>query len=153
MPTGLANTRLNNMYAPGKCVLDRGRKVDGFVDRFVDGFTLLEVLVALAIVATALGASLRAIGSLTQNSQALRTSTFAAWSAENRLVQIRLNGAAPALGGNSFSCPQSDLQLICAEQISATPNAHFRRVTVTVHEAGQPQRSLIDLSHVVPNGS
>jgi general secretion pathway protein I len=118
----------------------------------VDGFTLLEVLVALAIVATALGASLRAVGSLTQNSDALRTSTLAAWSAENRLVQIRLNGTAPAPGTNSYACPQGDLQLICTEQVSATPNAHFRRVTVQVYEAGRPQRALIDLSHVVSNG-
>ena len=36
------------------------------------GFTLLEVLVALVIVGTALGASLRAVGSLTQNSSDLR---------------------------------------------------------------------------------
>jgi general secretion pathway protein I len=124
---------------------ERGLSVD-------DGFTLLEVLVALAIVATALGASLRAIGSLTQNSDALRASTLAAWSAENRLVQIRLNGTAPALGTNTYACPQADLRLICTEQVSATPNARFRRVTVQVHEAGRPQRALIDLSHVVSNG-
>ena len=54
------------------------------------GFTLLEVLVALVIIATALGASLRAVGSLTQNSSDLRGSMMATWSAENRLTQIRL---------------------------------------------------------------
>lgn len=118
-----------------------------------EGFTLLEVLVALAIVATALGASLRAIGSLTQNSEALRVTTLATWSAENRLVQIRLNGVAPALGERSFSCPQADLQLVCTEQVSAAPNAHFRRVKVSVREAGRPQRALADLAHVVRNGS
>jgi general secretion pathway protein I len=119
----------------------------------VDGFTLLEVLVALAIVATALGASLRAIGSLTQNSEALRTSTLAAWSAENRLVQIRLNGKAPPYGSSSYDCSQASVQLVCTEQVNPTPNAHFTRVTVTVREAGRPQRALADLSHVVPNGS
>jgi general secretion pathway protein I len=117
------------------------------------GFTLLEVLVALAIIATALGASLRAIGSLTQNSEALRSVTLATWAAENRLVQIRLNGAAPALGERSFACPQAELQLICTEQVSTTSNAHFHRVKVTVHETGQPQRMLADLAHVVRNGS
>src|ERR1041384_7276139 len=62
------------------------------------GFTLLEVLVALVIVGTALGASLRAIGSLTQNSNDLRASMMATWSAENRLTQIRLAHEWPALG-------------------------------------------------------
>jgi len=113
---------------------------------------LLEVLVALAIVATALGACLRAIGSLTVNSESLRTSTLAAWSAENRLVQIRLNGAAPAPGERSFSCPQAELQLICTEQVETTPNAHFYRVRVRVHEAGRPQRTIADLTHGVRNG-
>jgi general secretion pathway protein I len=117
------------------------------------GFTLLEVLVALAIVATALGASLRAIGSLTQNAGALRTATLASWAAENRLVQIRLNGVAPAPGSSSFSCPQSDLNLVCDEQVSATPNANFSRVEVSVHEASEPQRVIIDLAHVVRNAS
>ena len=52
---------------------------------YTAGFTLLEVLVALVIVGTALGASLRAVGSLTQNSSGLRASMMASWSAENRL--------------------------------------------------------------------
>jgi general secretion pathway protein I len=116
------------------------------------GFTLLEVLVALAIIATALGACLRAIGSLTQNSEALRTTTLAAWSAENHLVQIRLNGVAPALGERSYACPQSDLQLVCTEQVGTTQNAHFRRVKVAVQEAGRSQRAIFDLTHVVRNG-
>ena len=56
------------------------------------GFTLLEVLVALVIVGTALGASLRAVGSLTQNSDGLRSAMMATWSAENHLVRLRLAG-------------------------------------------------------------
>jgi general secretion pathway protein I len=60
------------------------------------GFTLLEVLVALVIVGTALGAGLRAVGSLTANSSGLRASMMATWSAENRLVQIRLGKSSPA---------------------------------------------------------
>ncbi len=44
---------------------------------FNKGFTLLEVLVALSIVATVIGASLRAVGSLTQNSRDLRLALFA----------------------------------------------------------------------------
>ena len=50
------------------------------------GFTLLEVLVALVIIGTALAASLRSVASLTQNSQDLRAAMMATWSAENRLT-------------------------------------------------------------------
>jgi general secretion pathway protein I len=113
------------------------------------GFTLLEVLVALVVVGTALGASLRAVGSLTQNSNGLRASMMATWSAENRLAQIRLERYWPPLGRRSFACPQGDLQLTCEEDVLATPNPYFRRVEVSVFDAVDPQRRIIKLSQVV----
>jgi general secretion pathway protein I len=116
------------------------------------GFTLLEVLVALAIVGTALGASLRAVGSLTQNSTDLRASLMATWSAENRLSQIRIAGEWPQLGNRNFDCPQGELALVCQENVFATPNPAFRRVEVSVVEAGNPDRRIIKLTQVVPNG-
>lgn len=121
------------------------------------GFTLLEVLVALVIVGTALGASLRAIGSLTQNSSDLRASMMATWSAENRLAQVRLAREWPALGQRSFDCAQGELQLVCEENVFATPNPFFRRVEVSVfdmQDAGDTQnagRRIIKLAQVVPN--
>jgi general secretion pathway protein I len=118
----------------------------------VAGFTLLEVLVALVIVGTALGASLRAIGSLTQNSSALRASMMASWSAENRLTQIRLAKVFPPIGKLSYDCAQGELQLMCEEEVFATPNPFFRRVEVSVFDALNPQRRIVKLTQVVPNG-
>jgi general secretion pathway protein I len=113
------------------------------------GFTLLEVLVALVIVGTALGASLRAIGSLTQNSSGLRASMMATWSAENRLAQIRLAREWPPFGRRSFDCPQGELRLLCEEDVLPTPNPFFRRVEVSVFDAEDPQRRIIKLAQVV----
>ncbi|MBB3121872.1 type II secretion system minor pseudopilin GspI [Pseudoduganella violacea] len=115
----------------------------------VRGFTLLEVLVALAIVVTALGASLRAIGSLTQNSDGLRSAMMATWSAENRLVQIRLGKVFPAVGKTSFECPQGDLQLTCVEEVIVSPNPLLRRVEVSVYDIRQPERRIIKLVQLV----
>ncbi len=115
------------------------------------GFTLLEVLVALVIVGTALGASLRAVGSLTQNSNDLRASMMATWSAENRLSEIRLGKLFPPLGKRSFDCPQDDLHLLCEEEVLATPNPFFRRVEVSVFDAQNPGRRIIKLTQVVSN--
>jgi general secretion pathway protein I len=118
-------------------------------DILVRGFTLLEVLVALVIIGTALAASLRAIGSLTQNSTDLRAAMMATWSAENRLTQIRLMHEWPPLGRREFACPQGELALLCHEQILATPNPAFRRVEVSVVDTSG--RRIIMLSQVVPN--
>jgi len=116
-----------------------------------DGFTLLEVLVALVIIGTAFAASLRAISSLTQNSSDLRASMMATWSAENRLSQIRLAQEWPPLGTRSFDCPQAELSLRCDETIYSTPNPSFRRVEVAVIDNRDTSRKLITLSQIVPN--
>ena len=115
------------------------------------GFTLLEVLVALVIVGTALGASLRAVGSLTSNSAGLRATMMATWSAENRQVQIRLDGVFPPLGKQTFECPQGDLKLVCQEEVLPTPNPRFRRVEVSVYDLSDPNRRIIKLVQLVLN--
>jgi general secretion pathway protein I len=119
--------------------------------RFNRGFTLLEVLVALVIIGTALAASLRAVASLTQNSRDLRAAMMATWSAENRLTQIRLAREWPPLGRRDFSCAQAELLLRCEEQIYPTPNPAFRRVEVAVMDVREPSRRIIMLSQIVPN--
>lgn len=96
------------------------------------GFTLVEVLVALTIVAVALIASLRAVGSLANSSFELRQRTLAQWSAENRLAQIRVQEEWPSLGQRAWDCSQAEARLTCEEAVFATPNAQFRRVEVSV---------------------
>ncbi len=99
------------------------------------GFTLIEVLVALTIVAVALMASLKASGTLTQSNAELRARALGQWSAENRLAQMRVQSDWPAVGRNRIDCPQAMVQLICQEDVIATPNPFFRRVEITVFDA------------------
>ncbi|TDN68084.1 type II secretion system minor pseudopilin GspI [Paraburkholderia sp. BL10I2N1] len=101
------------------------------------GFTMIEVLVALAIIAVALAASLRAVGSLATSEADLHTRMLAGWSADNTLAQLRLAHAWPEVGSQSFDCSQGNQQLICTERVSATPNPVFRRVEVSVTTPGR----------------
>jgi len=117
--------------------------------RRASGFTLLEVLVALVIVGTALAAGLRAVGSLTSNSAGLRASMMATWSAENRLVQIRLGREFPEIGKRSFPCPQGDLNLLCEEEVITSPNPLLRRIEVSVFDADKPGRRIVKLIQLV----
>jgi general secretion pathway protein I len=103
------------------------------------GFTLVEVLVALTIVAIALMASLRATGSLSDSAGELRQRTLAQWSAENRLAQIRVQAEWPNLGRRAFECSQAEVALVCREEVFATPNAQFRRVEIGVYPPGEGQ--------------
>ena len=99
------------------------------------GFTLVEILVALTIVAIALMASIRAVGSLTTSAGDMRSRTLAQWSAENRLSQIRVQREYPSVGRRNFDCSQGDLPLRCQEDVFSTPNANFRRVEIQVFDA------------------
>lgn len=111
------------------------------------GFTLVEVLVALAIVAIALGAGLRAAGVLTDNAQRLGDVMSAQWCAENELTALRLGRVFPGVGDSDFSCEQLGITYLGQLQARATPNPNFRRVdAVVTDEAGRP---LLTLSTVL----
>jgi len=117
--------------------------------RHRSGFTLLEVLVALVIVGTALGAGLRAIGSLASNGAGLRASMMATWSAENRLIQIRLGREFPEIGKRSYACGQGDLRLMCQDEVLVSPNPQLRRVEVSVFDMDNPNRRILKLVQLV----
>jgi general secretion pathway protein I len=96
------------------------------------GFTMIEVLVALAIIAVALAASIRAVGTMASDSSELHARLLAGWSADNALAQLRLAHAWPEIGEQSFDCSQGNVALTCTQRVSATPNPVFRRVEVSV---------------------
>jgi general secretion pathway protein I len=96
------------------------------------GFTMIEVLVALVIVAVALAASVRAVGSIANTAIALHQRLLAGWSADSVLADLRLAHSWPDLGTTRFECSQGDLMLICVETVSSTPNPLFRRVEISV---------------------
>lgn len=101
------------------------------------GFTMIEVLVALAIITIALSASLRAVGSLAVKEAELHQRLLAGWSADNALAQVRLAHVWPEIGKQIFDCSQGNLQLVCTEHVSVTPNPVFRRVEVSVTRLGR----------------
>ncbi|KAG0162705.1 hypothetical protein DFQ30_001426, partial [Apophysomyces sp. BC1015] len=109
-----------------------------------------EVLVALAIIAIALAASLRAVGVLAVNSSELDKRMYAGWSADNELARLHLMKAWPNIGSRTFDCSQGNLALSCTERVSATPNPVFRRVELSLMKPAarsDPQRgfTLIEL--------
>lgn len=114
------------------------------------GFTMIEVLVALAIIAIALGASLRAVGSLASNSSRLHERMLAGWSADNALTTISLQHQWPEIGTSVVECPQGDLALVCAITVRSTPNPLFRQIEVVVRRANN-EEVLASITTVIPN--
>ena len=108
----------------------------------IQGFTLIEVLIALVIVSLVLAASMRAGGTLIVTQDALKRATLAGWSAESRLAEIRLPRVFPPLGTSEAPCPQLDVTMVCVVEVRVTPNPSMRRVEVRVFDAAERSRQL-----------
>lgn len=106
------------------------------------GFTLVEVLVAMTIVAVSLFAALRVATQGTIQVDALRTRLFAGWVAADRLAEHHARGDWLAVGVLGGVQRQGNLELGWREQISATPNPAFRRVDIYVFVPAQPAHFL-----------
>ena len=100
--------------------------------RSAGGFTLVEVLVALAILAVTLGAGVKASGALVLNSQRQTQMTAAQWCADNHLTELKLNRAFPGIGQTEFACEQLGVRYRGQLRTQNTPNPNFRRVDVQV---------------------
>lgn len=113
------------------------------------GFTLIEVLVALVIVAVTLAAGIKAAGALLNNAQRLTEISAAQWCADNQLTGLKLATVFPDIGTSTFSCEQLGRTYSGTLKVAPTPNPNFRRVdTQMSNDAGQP---LLTLSAILPN--
>ncbi|MFM2068143.1 MAG: hypothetical protein RLZZ584_3052 [Pseudomonadota bacterium] len=111
------------------------------------GMTLIEVLVALAIVATALATGIKAAAALGNNAERLADILAAQWCAENELGGLRLSQQFPAVGDSDFSCEQLGRSYSGHLVVRTTPNPNFRRVDAQVLDA--QGYTLLRLSTVV----
>ena len=110
------------------------------------GFTLIEILVALAIVAIALAAGLQATTALTNNALRQTSVLLAHICAENELVKARLSRQMPNIGDSTLDCEQAGRTFAVAVSVLPTPNPSFRRVDAQVFDGASP---VLRLSTVV----
>lgn len=114
------------------------------------GFTLIEVLVALGIVAIALMAGLRATDSLSRNASRQSTQWLAQICAENEFVRLRLSRQVPPVGESNTPCTQAGMNLQVNLSVQVTPNPNFRRIDARVVQIeAQGTTPLLQLSTVM----
>lgn len=110
-----------------------------------DGFTLVEILVALTIIAVALAAGMRALAQSTNSATLLKQRTLALWVAQNRLAEAQLASTSLAVGTREGDAVQAGTRFAWRESVSGTPNASFRKIEVTVADPAVPDYALAQL--------
>lgn len=99
----------------------------------LQGFTLLEVLIALAVLALAMGAVIKAASDYTSNQSYLRDRTLAMWVARNVLVEYQVKGEWLSVGERKGTREMGNQEWRWLARISQTEEAELRRLDVEVY--------------------
>jgi len=102
------------------------------------GFTLIEVMVALAIVAFSLTAIAASMGQMIDTANAMRERTYASWIAQNEIAEMRLANVIPKVTSTSGEVDYAGTEWAWRAVVSETGVENLFRVDVTVSYAGSP---------------
>ena len=113
------------------------------------GFTLIEVLVAVVILAVALAATSRAAGVATDSALETRQRLLATWAAQNRIAELRARRIFPPATTTKLTTEQAGLAMLLEEVVTDTPNPTIRKVEIAVADARTPDRVMTRLTAYV----
>ena len=99
------------------------------------GFTLIEVLVALAIAAIGLASVLAVVGNSSRNASYLRDKTFATWIALNQITDVRLGTALPSVDRTDGELDYAGSKWKWQRTVTQTEVPGMRRLDVSVRYA------------------
>jgi general secretion pathway protein I len=110
------------------------------------GFTLLEVLAAVAVLALALGATITGASQYTANATYLRDKAVASWVARNKLVELHLLPTWPEVGKSNGVEEMAGREWRWRQEVQKTPDGNVRRIDVYVDAPGKEDGQLVMLS-------
>jgi general secretion pathway protein I len=110
------------------------------------GFTLLEVLVALSILAITLAAASRSSGNSILALEESRHRLLAGWVAENRLAEHQATASWPEFGQREGREAMGNENFVWKETTASTPNVMFRRLEIVVASEQSPDHVLARLN-------
>ena len=106
------------------------------------GFTLIECLVALVIVAVVLASATRAIGTIISDVHDSQIREVATWVAENEYNMYRINSVFPTIEITKKQITVAGASFNVTENVSQTPNPYFRRIEISISEVSTPDYTI-----------
>jgi len=116
-----------------------------FRNKKSNGFTLIEVMVALTIIAISLGALLNTSGTQASSASYLKQKTLAHWVAVNELTQIRISKTFPDIGDKKGSTPMANHEWYWIRTTKKTEDKNALEVTFTVYADEDYEKNLTSL--------
>ncbi len=113
------------------------------------GFTLLEVIVALAVIAFALSAAVSAVSGNTRNAAGLQQRTYAHWVAMNQMAELHASRQWPSTRTTRGSSLMVRHEWYWSMNVSATPDKNVRRVDISVRADEDAESPLVTLTGFV----
>lgn len=113
--------------------------------KHIAGFTLIEVMVALTIIAISLGALLSTSGAQARNAAYLKQKTIAHWVAVNELTQIRIAKEFPDLGDKKGSTKMASHEWYWTRTTKETEDKDARQITFILYADKERKRNLTTL--------
>jgi len=111
-----------------------------------NGFTLIEVMVALTIIAISLGALLSTSGTQANSAGYLKHKTLAHWVAVNELTQIRIAKEFPDPGDKKGSTEMAGKEWYWTRTTKKTEDENARQITFTLYEDKDREKNLTTLT-------
>jgi len=106
------------------------------------GFTLIEVVIALAVLAISMGAIIGAISHYVNSAAYLRDRTLAHWVAMNKIAEMELSDAFPKTSESSGNTVMAGAEWKWTATVSETPDQDVRRLDVAVGHEGEDKNPL-----------
>lgn len=96
------------------------------------GFTLLEVMIALFIVAISLGGVIKVMGNAASNTSRLSNRTFAQWVALNQIAKLQISNEWPKYGSSNGKDEMASQEWRWVQTIIKTSDENVKRIELAV---------------------
>lgn len=113
------------------------------------GFTLIEVLVALAVLAIALGAIIKTMSDNAYNSIYLRDRTLAQWVALNKITELQLGKDWPNAGKTDGTALMGDHEWYWEAEVKTTPDEDVRTITLRIRSTRDAKNPISTLQSYI----
>jgi len=104
----------------------------GLKNRQARGFTLLEVMIALFIVAVAMGGVIKVMGTAASNTSRLSNRTFAQWVALNQITKLQIENAWPKYGESKGKAKMANQEWRWVQKTIKTSDENVKRIELAV---------------------